>query len=435
MSRRVKPRVQVVIWEMQDRRPRGANKPWVVRWRVGTNKFSRAFATRRQALSFEAALRVAIEDGVRFDHSLGLPVDQIVSTQTAAELVQSFLTEERWSKWSPRTRRGHIEASARWVRIMVRPNAPALPDSVARQLDEWLRPDVSGDFRDIEKWLGRWSLPLDEFTNVNVAAAVGLLGRKLDGTRAGEAMASRMRRTVRVHISHATRLGLLPADIWPKQEPKTKGDFRASDGIDSSRLPTADQVRELLDATLNHRPESHGYRVLTACVFYAGLRPSEARALRVEHLTLPENGWGEIFVTKAVQDDGTKWGTEDERIGYTKTGRDRAVPIPPPLVAILRSYVGSRTEGLLVSTRFGNPVTMSNWSRNWVRTRKTQGLTCTLYELRHVNATLLVNAGVSLAEAASRLGHSVDTLVRYYVASSTNDTDRGNEILDAAGVW
>lgn len=67
MSRQTKRRAEVAIWPLQDRRSSGATKPWVVRWRVGDSRFSRAFAAEPLALSFEAALRVAV---VAFEYNL-----------------------------------------------------------------------------------------------------------------------------------------------------------------------------------------------------------------------------------------------------------------------------------------------------------------------------------------------------------------------------
>lgn len=69
---------------------------------------------------------------------------------------------------------------------------------------------------------------------------------------------------------------------------------------------------------------------MTSVVYYAGLRPSEVVMLRVGALTLPEAGWGSINVVEAEDGEGGS--------GEPKTG-PRHVPIPPPLVALLRDWL------------------------------------------------------------------------------------------------
>ena len=435
MSRSRRPGPKVSIWSIQDRRAIAAGgSPWVVRWRVGTRQFSRAFKVKAQAQRFHASLLLAVDDGAQFDTATGEPMSWSSSALTVAELARDFLCSDRWSSWAPRTRKGHVEALTRWVQTLVKPAAPPMPPDLSAVLGDWLRPDRSGDHRQLERWLNRWSLPVAELTKVDVARAVAALGMKLDGTPAGASTASRLRRTARVHINHAIAMGVLPDDLWPKAPPRTKKS-RSGTTINAKDLPTAAQVAVALDAMINHRQESHGYRLLTACVYYAGLRPSEARALSVEDFDLPADGWGSVEVHAAVQDEGNTWGSADEQIGTTKTATDRVVPIPPKLVDLVREYIGDRTTGLLVVTRRGNPVTYSNWTRAWIRARKQAGGRWTLYDLRHANATTLLNAGLNLREAASRLGHSVETLTKYYVGRNQDDTSRGNALIDAAVDW
>jgi integrase len=240
-----------------------------------------------------------------------------------------------------------------------------------------------------------------------------------------------MRRTARVHFNAAVRLDLV-ADLWPPRPPHTKKSRRNNQPkVDRGRLPNRQQAVDGIVAVRTHQPASAGYQVLTACVYYCGMRPSEALALRVEQMELPPTGWGSALVSAAMQDESNAWGSPDEEVGDTKTGVDRTVPLPPALVAMIRTYVGDRASGPLVSTRNGRLPTYSNWSRAWSRARKVVGGKWRLYDLRHACATTMLDAGLSHGEIAERLGHSVETLTANYIQSSDGDTERGNRLLEA----
>jgi hypothetical protein len=95
--------------------------------------------------------------------------------------------------------------------------------------------------------------------------------------------------------------------------------------------------------------------------------------LRPRALRLPENGWGLIEVNGADIDFDVT--------GDPKTG-DRRVPIPANLVALLRAWLD------------------------------------------------VLHARVPLAEAARRLGHSVETLVSTYVGALNGDEIAANQMID-----
>ena len=87
-------------------------------------------------------------------------------------------------------------------------------------------------------------------------------------------------------------------------------------------------MRRAIEAIPNHQPASRTYQVMTAVAYYAGLRPSEVIMLRAKALHLPSKGWGRIDVTEAD--------VSFDEPGEPKTG-PRSVPIPEPLVAMLRT--------------------------------------------------------------------------------------------------
>jgi integrase len=56
--------------------------------------------------------------------------------------------------------------------------------------------------------------------------------------------------------------------------------------------------------------------------------------------------------------------------------------------------------------------------------------TAVTYDLRHTAATIMLQAGVSPAEAARRLGHSVDMLMRVYAGVFTDERERSNAKIE-----
>ena len=140
-------------------------------------------------------------------------------------------------------------------------------------------------------------------------------------------------------------------------------------------------------------------------------------------LALPPQGWGRIDVSEA--DDGYGQSAEP------KTGF-RSVPIPPDLVTRLVDWiehVGPPDDAaFLFRTRTGRPPSLANWNRALtLATAKVGHRSMSPYDCRHTCATTWLSAGVGLGEAAMRLGHSVDTLVTYYVQALDGDDQRANE--------
>lgn len=64
----------------------------------------------------------------------------------------------------------------------------------------------------------------------------------------------------------------------------------------------------------------------------------------------------------------------------------------------------------------------------------------TPYDLRHANATVLLNADVPIAEVARRLGHSPDVLLSIYAGVMHDDETVANDrveqfLADAGWSW
>jgi integrase len=147
--------------------------------------------------------------------------------------------------------------------------------------------------------------------------------------------------------------------------------------------------------------------------------------LRPRALELPASAWGSIAVTEADID----W----DEPGDPKTG-NRVTPIPPRLVELLRCWIDDRqlaSDQLLFRSRQGNRPSQSNCARALKRACAAAGHPrIRVYDFRHANATVMLKARVPLAEAARRLGHSVETLVSSYIGAMEGDDTETNALIN-----
>lgn len=429
MSRRPQ---DVRVWSVQDRRKNARNNQgWIVRWVVDGKAFSRSFRTRALADRFRSELLLAHDRGERFDSASGEPIDWAPSPGdvTVYEWTQRWVAEQ-WDEWQPRSRASAIEALSRFVPLAVRDRAPAAPEGLRQYVKRSLDPSFDESDPDSHRvWLERWSRPLTDLTRENLAAVEATLTRGLDGSPLSPSTAGRYRKVARACIRRAVDLNVLPADPWP---PVSRGRSqrkvaRASKAFDVRRLPDPATMSRAIDAIATHQPGSRTYQIMTAVAYYAGLRPSEVVMLRRSSVTLPASGWGRIDVTEADIDFDVP--------GEPKSGM-RSVPIPPVLVVPLRAWLaslpGDDPTELLFRTRTGKRPTASNWTRAWHRALRSIGEPpLRIYDCRHAAATTWLQAGVPLGEAASRLGHSVETLVSTYVGALAGDEEFANGRIEA----
>lgn len=426
-------RIQDVrVWDIQDRTARAtASRPWVVRWKVDGAERSRAFRTKSEADHLRARLLVAARDGDEFDRATGLPASwqPKAAERSLHDWVREWLAEQ-WPEWQPRTRRSAIEALSRFVPA-VRPSAaPQPPAELRTYLVAALPPDATVEaVARCHRWLQQWSPRLDDITREMLARAERELSTGLKGQLLSASVVGRYRKVCHACITRAVDLGVLDSDPWPPppRGRRTRKATRTRRSVDTRRLPEPHTMAGVIDAIRTHQPGSHTYQVMTAVAYYAGLRPSEVVMLRPRSLTLPATGWGQIAVVEADID----W----DEPGEPKTG-ERVVPIPPNLVALLRSWSAEldlADDDLLFRTRNGNRPTASNWSRALRRAYETVGQPpLRVYDCRHAAATTWLRAGVPLRVVAMRLGHSVETLVSTYVGALEGDDAVANDLIEAA---
>jgi len=148
---------------------------------------------------------------------------------------------------------------------------------------------------------------------------------------------------------------------------------------------------------------------LVCLLAYAGLRPSEALALRWRDIGL----WS-LRVERALSDGVEK---------STKTGKIRTVRLLGPLVDDLEAWherVGKpKPDAFLFEKTDGSAWTDFDW-RNWRRRifkRAAEGIGlhgARPYDLRHSFASLLIHSGQSVVEVARQMGNSPEVTLSTY---------------------
>jgi integrase len=428
MSERPNPKVS--IWKLQDRRKDGKPKPWIVRWKVQGRRLpnSEPFVYQAQADEYRRKLAAAASKGERFDTDTGLPVSWLIEEFTVAEFTHDWFRQQ-WPTWAAGSRRAAAESIVRWLPLLVRKGAPAPPVDIRTQITKWLTEDS-----EMPAYLQRWSLLLTDFDKNHAQRVWSKLGLTLDGKRAlNPKTAARMRVTFKAVMKSAVSAGQSSAVEWPKVS--RRGKEKIVIKCDPSRVPSADQMRQLLEALGPRHTRgrtARDYRQLFGLMYYCGLRPGEAYAVNAADLTLPESGWGRLIVSRTARIDTiSTWLDGDPIHGPVKAGAvGREVPIPPQCVELLR-------ENLPESGFLFEGVSRRAVSRAWALAKSTAlppGPLQTMdpYYCRHAYATHGLRAGIPIGVIAERLGNSREMVATIYDGWLDGDNLLANDLFEKA---
>lgn len=155
---------------------------------------------------------------------------------------------------------------------------------------------------------------------------------------------------------------------------------------------------------------------LITFLFWSGLRPGEAAALRREDVCLP-------YIT--VKRTLTQFGT----IQTPKTGLKRKIYLPSSARSVLEQQLRTHDSENVWLTQTGKPFRSSQLfqKRCWARMLEKAGLVYRKpYSTRHSFASWMLKAGEPEAAVASHLGHANPSMVRKAY---------GKFIPDAKPVW
>jgi integrase/recombinase XerD len=180
---------------------------------------------------------------------------------------------------------------------------------------------------------------------------------------------------------------------------------------------SVDEVRCILG--LVHRPP---YRACLSTIYACGLRLQEGLHLQVTHI-------------------------DSDRlmlhVCHGKGGRDRYVPLPKPLLDLLRLYWITHRNPVWLFPSFlqlsKDPMEASGIRRAFRAALHESGISkpATIHTLRHSYATHLLEAGVNLRIIQEYLGHASPTTTAIYTHLTQPGNDLAvqaiNQVLD--GLW
>ncbi|MGW2097901.1 tyrosine-type recombinase/integrase [Streptomyces olivaceoviridis] len=366
----------------------------------------------------------------------GQPFHESYKTKALADRFRSQLLREA----SAKQRDSMTDALATVVPALVKPGRgrPG-PEVLRRALRSYVLPvprrerERPEEIAAAVKWVEKASLPVAELQEITRAHdLIDALGRRLDGKPAATQTYRRRRAVVFNVLEYAVELELLPSN--PLSRVRRKRGKRALQEVDRRVVVNPRQARELLIALTYvggyERASGRRLRAFFGCLYYAAMRPGEALGLRRSDCTLPESGWGRIELAETRPTAGKAWtdsGEAHDRRGLKQRaqGEVRIVPIPPPLVRLLREHLrefGTAKDGRLFASERGNVIAASSYSRAWKQARElalvpdqvASVLAFRPYDLRHAGVSQWLNSGVPAPEVAARAGHSVDVLLKIY---------------------
>jgi integrase len=444
----------VKFWKIK--RNASSKRPsYVVRWTVAGEACSATLRGSELAENFLSDLRQAARRGEWFDTATGLPESMLKAknARTWLEFAAAYV-RIRWPHQAAKSRESAADALLAVTPALVsdRRGRPELQDLRQALRDQVLvmddrQQEMTAAAAAALRWLESASLPMVEVEETrNTRAALEAISVLLDGSAAATNTFRRRRAVFHHALEYAAELGELTAN--PLDRVKWKP-AKQNNVVDRRVVVNPRQARELLTAvTYVGRTRGPMLAGMFACMYFAGLRPSEAAGLRVRDCVLPEKGWGLITVAKTrpqassrFTDSGKNY---DERgLKHREDNVDRPVPIPPELVAILRAHIdtfGTAADGRLFFTRGGGTFSGAAYAAVWRRARTLalppdrvdSPLAGRPYDLRHAAVSLWLNAGVHPPEVAERAGHSVDVLLRVYAKCIDGQDDVVNQRIETA---
>lgn len=176
-----------------------------------------------------------------------------------------------------------------------------------------------------------------------------------------------------------------------RENPLSKGDIVRQEPADKRAL----RINEV-DALLAAAPTENA-RLLTEVMLRTGIRPGEAKGLKVGDLDYYR---GRLVIRRSVDALG--------KPGPTKSRRDRDVPVGGDLLLDLDDMAAGRDEhDWLIPDEHGNVWTDARWRRVFATMCETAGLRdVTTYVLKHTAVTMAIAAGADVYAVQRMCGHA-----------------------------
>jgi integrase len=420
---------KVRFWAIRKTNRPNRPKRFEVRWTVDNKQHSRSFPLKAQAESFRADLQVKARNGETFDPTTGLPQSQ--SRTTGYDLAQQMVSE-KWAFSAAKSRVTEVDNLAHILCALIPPNrtAPAGLRLALRASLGKSNPRITPSERSHLNWLKRASMPVTTIDTATVRRVLQELSTKPGGGTYSHSVQRQRRVYFSGLMTYALEQELVTANPVKLVKGRISNQTQLTPAKNITDMATAQKViDDLQDPVI---------RAFLATILYAGLRPSEAAALRVTDCELPSEGWGMLNLTKSASRTAAAWtdtgATRDDRgLKHRAPGVTRSVPIPPRLVENLAAVIGDRVGGHVFLNRKGRVHSDSTICRHWSRARSAHKLNDKIrrvYDLRHLCASTWIAAGIPITEIASRLGHSPEVCLRVYAHTIETHRDYYNQIIE-----
>ena len=445
---------KVKVWSLQTRYKTAANGKrvparYIVRWKVESERFDKTFKLYTQADSFRSDLMSAAKRGEPFDVATGRPVAMLPPPEKPADtswvLFACKYADMKWDDISPK-HRASIADSLVAITLHAAPNVSGRPDTaVASRALRWAfnkshrNLQSPEHFADALRWFEQncWTVA-EVATPERFRVMHSALARKRDGNRAARSTVRLRRAAHREALDYAIECELLDAN--PYAELAVKKVKTVVGQVDNRSVLNPIQFRTILNEVRRIAPR---LVLFFALLFFAGLRPEEAIAVRKEDFVLPppvfneatgewEYADGEIHLCDARPDIAAEWTDSGERseargqLKHREEDEGRTVPCPVELAKIVYEHMsayGVAPDGRLVrGQRDDRPLSSSVYLRIWGKAREAafvpEAFASLLgkrpYDLRHAAVSIWLNVTGDPVRVAAWAGHTVAVLLRVY---------------------
>ena len=284
-----------------------------VRWTVDGHEYGESFETFALADSARSCLVSSARNGEAFDKDSGLPVSKVRQKRrmTWYDFACAYM-DMKWPDASPKYRKSLAESLVTITVPMLDSSKPLPEPKLLRKslftvFSKRARgSDMSRETTRAMRLASRASRSVAELAHPEVLRELlRTLDLKLSGERAASNTVRLRRVTLGNAIDYAIEMKLL--DSNPLTEVKTKKRKFNLRQVDPQAVVNPCQARMLLDAVGTIGKQGPPLVAFFALIYYAGLRPEEALNLKKANLSLPQSGWGEIYLEKARPEVGQEW--------------------------------------------------------------------------------------------------------------------------------
>ena len=410
---------------------------WRVKWRVNGHDKTRSFINRAEADEHHRLLSTAKRNVEEFDVHTGLPTSWTNKQRTFAECASEYVAA-KWSGWSASHRRSTVEDLAHALIYLVKPSTKVPFErkilSKAARLHILLPnaiPSTDPVIAAATTWLNENSLLLDRVDYKRAHDMMDAITKLLIGGRSVSPDTHHRRKTAcssvfeyAIKCSYAKVNHLAEYEV-PDQNVQ----------IDKRTILSKEECKSIV-TNLDGTSESNDRMALfISIIWMAGLRPSEVLALRKSDMVSDGHGGHELILSRASVPCGTTYSNsgaaKDEKgLKWRAVGATRVVPVPKELAKRIRTYTKKMKPNDLIfeSGTTGVSLSLTVFQDHWAKIRP--GMT-KMYDLRHTNASILIYAGLNVAEVAERLGHSISVCSSKYIHFFNQYNKQSNRKVEA----